>query len=66
MSHPDPIPVRTFLDDAHRALAPVVGAFAGAAARELSEPADDGEARTRARAWLSRLGDGGLLDPIRR
>ena len=66
MSHPDPIPVRAFLDDAHQALAPVVGAFAGATARELPEPADDAEARTRARAWLARLGEGGLLDPIRR
>ena len=66
MSHPDPIPVRAFLDDAHQALAPVVGAFAGATARELPEPADDAEARTRARTWLARLGEGGLLDPIRR
>jgi alkylation response protein AidB-like acyl-CoA dehydrogenase len=48
-----------------RALAPVVGAFA-AAARELPEPDDDGEARTRARTWLTRLGEGGWLDPIRR
>ena len=66
MSHPDPIPVRAFLDDAHQALAPVVGAFAGAVARDLPEPLDDAEARTRARAWLTRLGEGGLLDPIRR
>jgi acyl-CoA dehydrogenase len=66
MSLPDPIAVRAFLDEPHRALAPVVGAFAAAAARELPEPNDDAEARTRAHVWLTRLGEGGWLDPIRR
>jgi acyl-CoA dehydrogenase len=66
MTTPDPIPVRAFLDGAHHALATAAGAFASETAAILPEPLDDAEARTRARAWLARLGEGGWLEPIRR
>jgi acyl-CoA dehydrogenase len=66
MTRPDPIPVRAFLDEAHHALATLAGAFATETAAVLPEPQDDAEARTRAREWLARLGEGGWLEPIRR
>ena len=66
MTRPDPIPVRAFLDEAHHALATRAFAFATETAAVLPEPLDDAQARTRARAWLARLGEGGWLEPIRR
>ncbi len=66
MTRPDPVPVRAFLDEAHHALAALAGAFATETAAVLPEPRDDAEARTRAREWLARLGEGGWLEPIRR
>jgi acyl-CoA dehydrogenase len=63
---PDPRPVRAFLDDAHVAFAREIAAFAAREFAPRAAPADDAAARMEARTLLSRLGDGGWLEPIRR
>jgi acyl-CoA dehydrogenase len=66
MAHPDPRPVRAFLDEPHERFAAEAGAFAARALASRPESPDDAAARRDARALLALLGEAGLLEPIRR
>jgi acyl-CoA dehydrogenase len=62
--HPDPRPVRAFLDPKHVDFARRVGEFAAREIATLPAPTDDAAGRVQAREILARLGSGGWLAPI--
>ena len=61
---PDPTAIRAFLDPRHTELAERAARFATGEIATRPEPADDGAARTEARALLALLGAGGWLQPV--
>ncbi len=65
MIHPDPVPIRAFLEERHETLCSRVASFSREQLTPRPEPADDAAARVEARALLGMLGSSGWFDPIR-
>jgi len=61
----DTAPIRAFVDEQHIALAARVDDFATRQLAPVAEPKDDAAARHQARDFLTKLGAGGWLQPIR-